>query len=263
MSLTTALNNMMHIGCVVNDHGWWHIPEIIAAEGPRVKVVVFCAHQDFSPVAITHFMITLINQNLSQKKTKYIASRISVLWNLWTKYLLASVSLSTMKKHQLALLLLSTMKKAQRHCQQKAMLGSQCPWCEDYTVALTKMSLLLLMNFSSWDMSELSSPSRCSSWPFRHVWTRDRNGWWPKRDLLKQKNSERRLKFKQIKLLLFCNTWLNYFFVNHLQKCLRNKNLNYTPCKAISLSHLHLQAFSLNLFSLQSISTSRQRLLDQ
>ena len=47
-------------------------------------------------------------------------------------------------------------------------------------------SLALVTNFSSWSCSDFNRPSRCSSWPRRHVNTTDRNGWLPSNDVLQR-----------------------------------------------------------------------------
>ena len=47
-----------------------------------------------------------------------------------------------------------------------------------------RTSLALVTNFSSWSCNDFNRPSRCSSWPRRHVNTTDKNGWLPSNDVL-------------------------------------------------------------------------------
>ena len=44
-------------------------------------------------------------------------------------------------------------------------------------------SFVLVTNLSSCSCKDFRRPSLCSSWPFRHVLTKDKNGWFPSKEM--------------------------------------------------------------------------------
>ena len=82
------------------------------------------------------------------------------------------------------------------HTKLSLSCSASCISCFSCISVGRQSSIAQLTNLSNWDCRDDNMPSRWLSFPFRHVRTKAKNGWWFSRDMLKQKE----------------NTWVDFTF---------------------------------------------------